>query len=95
MLSHRIAKLRTLKGISQAQLAQLLHISPSTVGMYEQGRRTPNVETLVAMSEVLEVSLDYLITGSDYLYSNPKEDVKRLDNGCPCNSCYWREVKHY
>jgi transcriptional regulator with XRE-family HTH domain len=31
--------------------------------MYEQGRREPSVETLVELSQLFGVSLDYLITG--------------------------------
>ena len=63
MLCSRIAALRRQKGLSQAQLANLLGVSPSAVGMYEQGRREPSADTLVALSEVFGVSVDYLLTG--------------------------------
>ena len=63
MLGPRIAALRRSAGMSQAQLAEKLKISPSAVGMYEQGRREPGVDTLVAMSSVFEISTDYLLTG--------------------------------
>ena len=63
MLGTRIASLRQSKGISQAELARRLHISPSAVGMYEQGRREPSVEILIALSQELGVSLDYLLSG--------------------------------
>ena len=63
MLGARIAALRRDRGWSQAQLAQRLSISPSAVGMYEQGRREPSAELLVSMAEVLEVSTDFLLTG--------------------------------
>lgn len=63
MLGARIAALRREAGYSQAELAQQLKISPSAMGMYEQGRREPSVDTLVALSRVLQVSTDYLLTG--------------------------------
>lgn len=63
MLGARIASLRQVFGLSQAQLAEKLHISTSAVGMYEQGRREPSVDTLVAMSREFGVSLDYLLSG--------------------------------
>ncbi len=63
MLGKRIASLRQSYGLSQAELAKELHVSPSTVGMYEQGRREPGVATLVELSRLFEVTLDYLVAG--------------------------------
>ena len=63
MLGARIASLRQGCGMSQAELAERLHISPSAVGMYEQGRREPSVDTLIALSGIFGVSLDYLLSG--------------------------------
>ena len=63
MLGARIAALRRDAGWSQAELAQRLRVSTSAVGMYEQGRREPAAETLVALADIFEVSTDYLLTG--------------------------------
>lgn len=49
--------------MSQSRLAQLLQVSPSAVGMYEQGRREPSAETLVELSRIFHVSVDYILTG--------------------------------
>ena len=59
----RITALRKSAGWNQAELAQQLQISPSAVGMYEQGRREPSADILVRMARVLGVSVDYLLTG--------------------------------
>lgn len=63
MLGARIAALRREKNMSQYTLAQNLGISPSAVGMYEQGRREPDVDTIVKLSRLFGVSTDYLLTG--------------------------------
>lgn len=63
MLGDRIAALRGRCGWSQAELAKLLHISASAVGMYEQGRREPSVDVIVSMSRLFGVSIDFLVTG--------------------------------
>lgn len=63
MLGVRIMLMRKAAGMSQSELARRLKISPSAVGMYEQGRRQPSVETLADLSNVLQVSIDYLVTG--------------------------------
>ena len=63
MLGSRIASLRHGCGLSQAELARRLHISPSAMGMYEQGRREPSVDTLIAIAQEFGVTLDYLLSG--------------------------------
>ena len=63
MRGARIAALRRQAGMSQAELARQLGVSPSAVGMYEQGRREPSADTLVALSEIFGVTTDYLLTG--------------------------------
>ena len=72
MLGFRIAALRREAGMSQSQLAQLLQVSPSTVGMYEQGRREPSAQMLLTISRVLGVSVDYLLSGT--LSGQPKTE---------------------
>lgn len=64
MLGERICLLRQRQGWSQAELAKKLSISPSTVGMYEQGRREPSLASVVQMSRAFGVSADYLLTGA-------------------------------
>lgn len=63
MLGQRIALLRRQAGMSQAELAARMGVSASAVGMYEQGRREPSAEGLVALAEIFRVSTDYLLTG--------------------------------
>ena len=65
MMGRRIAALRKAKDMSQLQLGEFLCVSASTVGMYEQGRRMPDVQTVVQLAQLFEVSLDYLITGKE------------------------------
>ena len=63
MLGARIAALRLQAGLSQAELAKRLSVSPSAVGMYEQGRREPSMDRIVALSGIFGVTTDYLLTG--------------------------------
>ena len=64
MLGIRIAMLRRKAKFSQKELASRLHISPSAVGMYEQGRREPSVYMLAAIARELHVTIDYLVQGT-------------------------------
>ena len=63
MLGMRIAALRHKAGLTQKQLANLMSVSPSAIGMYEQGRREPSADQLVAMAHLFGVTTDYLLTG--------------------------------
>ena len=63
MIGARIAALRRNAGMNQAELAKKLQVSPSAVGMYEQGRREPSAQTLLAIARIFEVSVDYIISG--------------------------------
>ena len=56
-----LKKLREEKGLTQSELGKELGISPSTIGMYEQGRRVPDVQILKKMSAFFNVSIDYLL----------------------------------
>lgn len=89
MLSKRIVYLRKKSGISQAQLAKELNISASAAGMYEQGRRTPNLDVLVMLAQYFGVSLDYLITGSERLSNG--SGIQNDATTCPCQTCCWRQ----
>lgn len=64
ILGARIAALRKEKRLSQAELADKLGISPSAVGMYEQGRREPCGALLVNMAKEFGVTTDFLLTGN-------------------------------
>lgn len=47
---------RKQKGFTQAQMAEKLEISRSTYANYESGNRSPNLEALEYISEILGCS---------------------------------------
>ena len=61
MKTERLRQLRLERGLTQAQLARMLGVSPSSVGMYEQGRREPDGDLLARMAAVLRCSTDELL----------------------------------
>lgn len=61
MLGDKIKEERLLKGITQEDLAKIIDVSPSTVGMYEQNRRSPDNDTLAKVADYFNVSVDYLL----------------------------------
>ncbi len=63
-LGRRIRKQRTQLGWTQETLAERVNVSTSFVGHVERGTRKASLETLVSIANTLNVSLDYLLSGS-------------------------------
>lgn len=61
MLGEKLKHLRQERGMTQAELAEKLGVSPSAVGMYEQGRREPDGTVLARIAAVLRCSADELL----------------------------------
>lgn len=57
----RITELRKQAGMSQFQLAKVLDIATSTLGMYETGKREPSLKVLNRIASYFNVSTDYLL----------------------------------
>ena len=53
--------LRTQHKLTQQELATKLGVSRSAIGMYENGEREPDFETLEAIADFFNVDMDYLI----------------------------------
>lgn len=60
-MGKQIRHYRRAKGMSQTALAAALGISAAHVGHIERGTRHASLETVVAISQRLEVSLDVLV----------------------------------
>ncbi len=55
-----ILSLRNEIGYSQEQLAKVLHVSKSTVAMWETGQRLPSVEKYEEIADYFNVDIDFL-----------------------------------
>lgn len=75
----RLRELRIKSDWTQDDLARKLHISRSSVGMYEQGLRTPDFKTLDDLADLFDVSLDYLLGSSKASSGYPGRYHDRLD----------------
>lgn len=66
-----LKKIRTNKGMSQSNVAEKLNCSPNVYARYERGERQPSIETLIKLSDIFDVSVDYII-------DNPVAQALRL-----------------
>lgn len=65
VIGQRIKDLRTSRGLTQEQLADILKTSKSRIGMYEIGKREPNFEMLEAIADYFNVDMNFLLGKSD------------------------------
>lgn len=56
-----LKRLRKNKKLTQQQLADGLGLSASTIGMYEQGRRAPDFETLELIADYFNINIGSLL----------------------------------
>lgn len=56
-----LKELREDKGYIQEQLAGALHVTKATISHYELGTSTPNIDLMIQMADIFDVSLDYLM----------------------------------
>lgn len=62
-LGERIYTLRTEKNLSQGDLAEQLEVSRQSVSKWENNNAVPDLEKIIKLSEIFEVSLDELVKG--------------------------------
>ena len=60
-----IINLRTAKGLTQAELGELLNYSDKSVSKWERAEAVPDAYVLKNMSEIFGVSVDYLLNSHD------------------------------
>lgn len=72
----RISELRKNAHMSQFQLAKVLKIGTSTLGMYETNKREPSPKVLKRIADYFNVSTDYLLGRNN---SKIKGDSLSLD----------------
>lgn len=57
----RLQYLRERRRISRKVLSELCGLHPDAVRRYERGEAKPDMESLIAIAEFFEVSIDYLV----------------------------------
>ena len=75
----KLQELRKDRGLTQEELAEALYVSRTAISKWESGQSTPEMEKLVKISEIFEISLDELIVGIKNEVNNKVEENKTVD----------------
>ena len=81
-----IRELRTQRGLTQLQLAQLLDVSDKTVSKWETGKGYPDITLLEPIANAFGVSLTELISGNQVRNTNVSANMLR-SGFCICPVC--------
>lgn len=77
-IADRIQFLRKQKGYSQEELADKVGVSRQAVSKWESEQSVPDLEKIIVMSELFEVTTDYLLKGIEPAAVTNKKTIKAL-----------------
>lgn len=71
-----ICELRTEKGLSQYQLAEMIPISREAVSKWERGITIPDPSTLLVLSKIFDVSINEILLGRKFTKQDSKSEIQ-------------------
>ncbi len=82
-IGDRVRQARLAKRMSQMDLAEAVGMSVSFISNIEVGKQSMNIRALIAISDVLNVSADWLLRSSTESDVTIDEILKELENCTP------------
>ncbi|EOG6896229.1 helix-turn-helix domain-containing protein [Flavobacterium psychrophilum] len=64
---NRLSEVRKIRKLSQDELGKKAGVHGAVIGRYERDEVKPSIEMATQLSEILEISLDYLVGSTDIL----------------------------
>ncbi len=81
--NNNLIKLRRVKGLSQEELGNEIGVARQTVSKWELGETTPEMDKLLALSSLFEVSIDEMLDNKEFI-TERAENPQRFD---------WKKVR--
>ena len=81
IFSEKLQLLRKNKGLTQEEFAEKLSVSRQAVAKWEAGQAYPDIFNLIRISDLMNVSVDYLVKDQDcavHLPAAPVSDLEEL-----------------
>ncbi len=76
-MSERLQKLRKQESYSQEQLAEKLGVTRQAISKWESDQGNPDINNIIKLSEVYNVSTDYLLKGVEPIIEPIEIDSKK------------------
>ncbi len=85
----KIKELREEKGWSQKELAEKINSTNKNIWAYENEIAYPSIETLIRLSDVFQVSIDFLVSHEDDFGNVPQKP----SNGAELSPAEWDFIR--
>ncbi len=83
-MAERLQRLRKEHHFSQEQLAEKLQVSRQAVSKWENGQTAPDLNNIIAMSNLYEVTTDYILIGRERSPKENREKDRKRKSGMIC-----------
>jgi transcriptional regulator with XRE-family HTH domain len=90
--NEKLQELRKQKNLTQEELAERLFVSRTAVSKWELGKGYPNIDTLKAISEFFNVTVDELLSGKEIL--NLAEQDAKHKNYADTDDYHLNHLEH-
>lgn len=78
-IGNQIHQLRKLSGMTQEQMAEKLNVSRQTISKWESGSTLPDLESMVRIGRMFQLSLDELLLKEDETMTERNEKITLED----------------
>lgn len=77
-IGERLKKYRKHNGLTQEQVAEKIYVSRATISSWETNRTFPDIEKIIYLSDLYDISLDKLLKEEPSIMENVKKERKKL-----------------
>lgn len=77
-IGDKLKKYRKNRGLTQEEVAKKIYVSRATISSWETNRTFPDIEKIIYLSEIYQVSLDQLLKEEPEIMENVRDERKKL-----------------
>ena len=70
--------MRSVKGLSQKDLANRLNVSPSSIALYETGKRKPKLDRAIEIAKIFDVSVESIAFKSEVDQHKENDETRNI-----------------
>ena len=85
IIGSKITKLRKGLNLTQLELAEKIYVTPQAVSKWEKGRSVPSIDVLIGLTNLFNISIDYLLDNTEILEDDYESMFKNYSRAAALN----------